>query len=438
MTDLVADLGLVADVVKNARAALQDGAPILCDAQMVAAGITRRRLPADNEVICTLQRPAGARAGRTSCGPPAARRRSICGRAPRRRGRRDRQRADRAVPPARAARRTARRGRPRSSASRSGSSARRSPRRRWRRTTSAWSTWSCAAVAAAARSPRPPSTRSRARKSDGRRARTAVGRRARTRRPGTRHGQGGPADRCRRRDRVPQRAARPQHRARRSPRRTCGKARSRSTWSTRSPPRPPIIPAATRARSTTSTPTVPRGSPRISTPAATSSYWPRATRSSTAPTCTCTSGWPTATRRGRPRRDLGQRRGRRTRTAAVRARRGAHRAARAPCHPTCSPTASRSTDAAAVMKLGRTFHNVREAFELAGRADEAWYVERATTDAQRTAPLDEVDPDDGAVLLARPAPEPDQQHLHSPGAARPRTDGCGRPSSASDRPGRSG
>ncbi|MEV6414812.1 precorrin-2 C(20)-methyltransferase [Kribbella sp. NPDC051718] len=53
----------------------------------------------------------------------------------------------------------------------------------------------------------------------------------------------------------------------------------------------------------------------------------------------------------------------------------------------------RSTDAAAVMKLGRTFTNVREAFELAGRADEAWYVERATTDAQRTAPLADVDPD---------------------------------------------
>ncbi|GAA0924835.1 precorrin-2 C(20)-methyltransferase [Kribbella koreensis] len=53
----------------------------------------------------------------------------------------------------------------------------------------------------------------------------------------------------------------------------------------------------------------------------------------------------------------------------------------------------RSTDAAAVMKLGRTFTNVREAFELAGRADEAWYVERATTDAQRTAPLTDVDPD---------------------------------------------
>jgi precorrin-8X/cobalt-precorrin-8 methylmutase len=57
MTDLVADLAWSPGVVKNARAALQDGAPILCDAQMVAAGITRRRLPKDNEVICTLQDP---------------------------------------------------------------------------------------------------------------------------------------------------------------------------------------------------------------------------------------------------------------------------------------------------------------------------------------------------------------------------------------------
>lgn len=57
MTDLVGDLGWSPNVVKNARAALQGGAPILCDAQMVAAGVTRRRLPADNEVICTLPDP---------------------------------------------------------------------------------------------------------------------------------------------------------------------------------------------------------------------------------------------------------------------------------------------------------------------------------------------------------------------------------------------
>jgi precorrin-8X/cobalt-precorrin-8 methylmutase len=43
--------------VAAARAALAGGAPILCDAQMVAHGITRARLPANNEVICTLRDP---------------------------------------------------------------------------------------------------------------------------------------------------------------------------------------------------------------------------------------------------------------------------------------------------------------------------------------------------------------------------------------------
>jgi precorrin-8X/cobalt-precorrin-8 methylmutase len=57
MTDLVADIDYSAGVVKAARAALLDGAPILCDAQMVASGVTRRRLPADNDVICTLSDP---------------------------------------------------------------------------------------------------------------------------------------------------------------------------------------------------------------------------------------------------------------------------------------------------------------------------------------------------------------------------------------------
>ena len=40
-----------------ARAALEDGAPILCDARMVSEGITRPRLPKNNLVICTLQDP---------------------------------------------------------------------------------------------------------------------------------------------------------------------------------------------------------------------------------------------------------------------------------------------------------------------------------------------------------------------------------------------
>ena len=40
-----------------ARGALEGGAPILCDAFMVAEGVTRPRLPANNEVICTLRDP---------------------------------------------------------------------------------------------------------------------------------------------------------------------------------------------------------------------------------------------------------------------------------------------------------------------------------------------------------------------------------------------
>ncbi len=46
--------------VAAARAALAAGAPILCDAEMVAHGVTRARLPAGNEVICTLRDPKTA------------------------------------------------------------------------------------------------------------------------------------------------------------------------------------------------------------------------------------------------------------------------------------------------------------------------------------------------------------------------------------------
>jgi precorrin-2 C20-methyltransferase/precorrin-3B C17-methyltransferase len=49
-------------------------------------------------------------------------------------------------------------------------------------------------------------------------------------------------------------------------------------------------------------------------------------------------------------------------------------------------------DSAAVMKLGRTFEGVREALDQAGRLDDAWYVERATTTRERSAPLRDVDP----------------------------------------------
>ncbi|MEU1649562.1 precorrin-8X methylmutase [Streptomyces pristinaespiralis] len=58
MVDLVRDLVHSPDVVVRARAALRAGAPILCDAQMVASGVTRKRLPAGNDVICTLSDPS--------------------------------------------------------------------------------------------------------------------------------------------------------------------------------------------------------------------------------------------------------------------------------------------------------------------------------------------------------------------------------------------
>jgi precorrin-8X/cobalt-precorrin-8 methylmutase len=45
------------NLVTAARSALAAGAPILCDAEMVAHGITRARLPAGNAVICTLNDP---------------------------------------------------------------------------------------------------------------------------------------------------------------------------------------------------------------------------------------------------------------------------------------------------------------------------------------------------------------------------------------------
>ncbi len=57
MTDLPRDVELSPDFAGAAEAALRRGAPILCDAKMVANGITRTRLPAANEVVCTLDDP---------------------------------------------------------------------------------------------------------------------------------------------------------------------------------------------------------------------------------------------------------------------------------------------------------------------------------------------------------------------------------------------
>jgi precorrin-8X/cobalt-precorrin-8 methylmutase len=57
MTEIALDLLFSPNFTDAARAALQAGAPILCDAKMVAHGITRSRLPAGNQVLCTLDHP---------------------------------------------------------------------------------------------------------------------------------------------------------------------------------------------------------------------------------------------------------------------------------------------------------------------------------------------------------------------------------------------
>jgi len=58
MVGLEAHVRFTPGMAVAARAALQNGAPILCDARMVSEGITRARLPAGNSVICTLNDPA--------------------------------------------------------------------------------------------------------------------------------------------------------------------------------------------------------------------------------------------------------------------------------------------------------------------------------------------------------------------------------------------
>ncbi|MEU0803699.1 precorrin-2 C(20)-methyltransferase [Streptomyces sp. NPDC005970] len=76
-----------------------------------------------------------------------------------------------------------------------------------------------------------------------------------------------------------------------------------------------------------------------------------------------------------------------------------------------------TTDAAAVMKLGRTFPAVRRALERSGRLAEARYVERATMDAERTAPLAEVDPE--SVPYFSVALLPSRIGAQAPAPARP-------------------
>ena len=57
MVEVAKDLRFSPDFVTSARQALRLGKPILCDSKMVAHGITRTRLPADNAIVCMLDHP---------------------------------------------------------------------------------------------------------------------------------------------------------------------------------------------------------------------------------------------------------------------------------------------------------------------------------------------------------------------------------------------
>jgi precorrin isomerase len=57
MTDIVNDLEYSSTVVQSGKKALIAGAPILCDSYMVAEGVTKKRLPKNNKVLCTLNDP---------------------------------------------------------------------------------------------------------------------------------------------------------------------------------------------------------------------------------------------------------------------------------------------------------------------------------------------------------------------------------------------
>lgn len=57
MVEVAKDISMSPGFADNARWALIGGAPILCDSKMVANGITKARLPAGNEIVCTLDDP---------------------------------------------------------------------------------------------------------------------------------------------------------------------------------------------------------------------------------------------------------------------------------------------------------------------------------------------------------------------------------------------
>jgi precorrin-8X/cobalt-precorrin-8 methylmutase len=64
MVEVAADIAFAPGAVTAGIKALQAGAPILCDAKMVSNGVTKARLPVDNQVICTLDDPRTAELAR--------------------------------------------------------------------------------------------------------------------------------------------------------------------------------------------------------------------------------------------------------------------------------------------------------------------------------------------------------------------------------------
>ncbi len=116
-----------------------------------------------------------------------------------------------------------------------------------------------------------------------------------------------------------------------------------------------------------------------------------ATRSSTVPTCTCTTAWRRATK---AKWCLASARCSAARRCSVRRWCTATRASR--CSPECCPEELRrrlaDADAAVVMKLGRNFDKVRRVLVELGLERRALYVERATMANQRIVPLERVEP----------------------------------------------
>ena len=98
MVEIARTSSMSDDFADAAAAALRNGAPILCDAQMVAHGVTRSRLPADNKVICTLSDASVPELAPSNSTTRSAAAIELWRPHLRRRRRRHRQRADGAVP----------------------------------------------------------------------------------------------------------------------------------------------------------------------------------------------------------------------------------------------------------------------------------------------------------------------------------------------------